>query len=71
MAVPFANHAAHGVAIASRMLPPPLRADLDCRRFATTPYKSNRPPQIGPCVHTIRGDDLIAFVGMGKIGCGG
>ena len=31
----------------------------------------SRSPQIGPCVHTIRGDDLIASVGMGKIGCGG
>ena len=28
----------------------------------------SRPPQIGPCVHTIRGDDVIAFVGMGKSG---
>jgi hypothetical protein len=26
----------------------------------------SRPPQISPCAHTIRGDDLIASVGMGN-----
>jgi hypothetical protein len=26
------------------------------------------PPHFGPCVHTIRGDDLIASVGMEKSG---
>src|SRR5205814_4438417 len=29
------------------------------------------PPHFGPCAHTIRGEDLVASVGMGKIGCGG
>jgi hypothetical protein len=53
---------------ASSSARPPLPAALGLGVVADLQRRStlSRPPQIGPCVHTIRGDDLIASVGMGK-----